>query len=101
MCGSKTVFVYNFTTEQLEKKADMKYDRGMHALIKINKKIFVFGGRTTGGNIKESEVYSIESNTWTRIADLAVGVERGFAALHNGMVYLAGHDSKLQIYDPK
>ena len=54
-----------------------------------------------GGCLKHCEVYSIQSNTWTRIDDLYHGIDRGFAAIHNGMIYLAGAtDGKLQIYDP-
>ena len=50
--GSGETYIYNFSTGQLEEKPQMKYARGGHALIKIGKKIFVFGGRTMGGCIK-------------------------------------------------
>ena len=52
LTGTKTVFVYDFISEKRKKKAEMKYERYSHALIKLNKGIFVFGGRTVGGNIK-------------------------------------------------
>lgn len=99
--GIDDVYTFNFTSGKLERKSPMKQARGHHAIITVCKNVYVFGGRTMGGCLKHCEVYSIQSNTWTRIDDLYHGIDRGFAAIHNGMIYLAGAtDGKLQIYDP-
>src|ERR687898_1939360 len=53
--------------------------------------IVVVGGFTAGGgNSPRVDAYSLERNSWRRLADLPLAVDHAAAASANGTVYVAG-----------
>jgi hypothetical protein len=69
------------------------------AVALLEHRAYVAGGYS-GPNV--FEVYDMELDVWSTLADLPVGVDHATLVAHGGLIYLAGGDTDLLFaYDPK
>jgi N-acetylneuraminic acid mutarotase len=79
------------TTLSWSTRASSPVPRGEAETAVFDNKLYVFGGYTdfTATNSTRCDVYDPATNTWTRIADMPVGVTHGGTAVVGRDVYIA------------
>ncbi|XP_035215637.1 beta-scruin-like isoform X2 [Stegodyphus dumicola] len=71
MTAISTTFKLNVKNKQWKKCADMNHARATHATVAFQNCLYVFGGRTSSGNILESvEKYSSNEDIWIIISSM-------------------------------
>ena len=63
----KSWYIFNISTKEIFKKADMNSRRELHGLIKYDQKVFAFG---SFGTNKSAERYDIIRNSWKNLPDM-------------------------------
>ena len=85
---------YNFSTHSCRKLASMHDIRYTFPIVHKNHKIYAIGGRVYGDDtvslLKKCEVYDIELNTWTKIADMNISRCTSSAFIYNNQVWVIG-----------
>ena len=61
----KSWYIFNISTNEIFKKADLNIGRAWHGIIKYDHKIFVFGGITNS-----AEWYDIIKDSWKDLPDM-------------------------------
>jgi hypothetical protein len=96
---AKECFVVNENTNEVDRKADMKYPRCAHALVHVQKKnenrtkdyIYALGSKYPDESGKKAEFYDIAADVWSEIAEM--NTPRHYAAttvIDNRYIYIIG-----------
>lgn len=100
--ASGIVYVYNTTTDSWSTAANMPTARLQTTAVKIGRRIYVLGGRTTttGTPVSTAEYLDVDSNTWVSsgIATLPIP-NRGFGLVaYNNQLYMLGGYNNTSLY---
>ena len=85
---------------------NMKFLRTNHAMVNMNDKIFVLGGKTEERNVPEIEEYDYRKSIWSVVGDLKWNVHSPLSVVYKKKIYLFGGKnnngedvSAIQVFD--
>jgi subtilisin family serine protease len=89
-----TVYEYDPAEDIWTSKASMSVPRLEHGIVAVNGKIYAFGGLETWDPEEtyhtSGEIYDPETDTWSPMADMPIGLGRFGAATDGRYIYVAG-----------
>jgi len=89
-----TVYEYDPDKDAWTQKASMSVPRFEHGTVAVNGKIYAFGGLKTWDPEEtyhtSGEIYDPETNTWSPMADMPMGLGRFGAATDGRYIYVVG-----------
>jgi hypothetical protein len=83
----RLAFLYKADTKEWEKLPPMIAPRSSHSSAFLNGSD---GGRWANGSISTVEKYNIETQEWSRLADLPVETKKPYVAVVNGRLFVMG-----------
>ena len=89
----KNTYVYDFSTETLDRQSDMILGRICHGIYKIEDDIYALTGNTNYEPTPKNEVYNLTDDSWSELNDLpGVGISQATVARIAGNLYIGGYD---------
>ncbi|KAH0617742.1 hypothetical protein JD844_016287, partial [Phrynosoma platyrhinos] len=72
---------------------------------RLDKNLYVIGGRNETGYLSSVECYNLETNEWRYVSSLPQPLAAHAGAVHNGKIYISGFSHLdvmlVECYDPK
>ena len=63
-------YTFNISRNTLKRTEDMNESRSSHGLLKMDQKLFAFGGYDVLVRFKSAEVYDVVKNSWKKLPDM-------------------------------
>lgn len=65
---------------------------------RLDKHLYVIGGRNESGYLSSVESYNLETNEWNYVSSLPQPLAAHAGAVHNGKIYISGENLPLQLF---
>lgn len=65
---------------------------------RLDKHLYVIGGRNESGYLSSVESYNLETNEWNYVSSLPQPLAAHAGAVHNGKIYISGQERACRFF---